>query len=184
MFPSLAAFNMSHVSLLAHFPLSHQASVTCLHFTCLSCPVFTLSVISHSLSAGQLLPAASFWHLYSAPTSLIFRPAPLSFSHATAQAWEEPAVNTIRFILSLSFKSLPKTFVLWNQEESSEWLHTWCTATVACHDSQAFFMSFQHCRLKEALSISSLWDLLFYVCATAMWTTLAKVVACPGYVVV
>lgn len=76
-FPLVAAFSMSHMSLLAPFPLSHQTSVTCLHFTGLSSLVFTRSVICPSLSTGWLLLAASFWHPHSAPTSWIFKQAPL-----------------------------------------------------------------------------------------------------------
>lgn len=94
-FPSLAAFNMTHVSSLAPFPLSHQTGVTCLHSACCSCHLYTLSVISHSLLISWLLPAAGFWHLHSAPTSYIFRQTSLSFSHATPQAWEESAVSML-----------------------------------------------------------------------------------------
>ena len=85
--------------------LSHQTSVTCLHRPFLSCMHFICHL---SFSIDWLTPACSQLPTPTFSTHFLNFQTPLSFSHATAQAWEEPAVNTLKAISSLlCFKPQP-----------------------------------------------------------------------------
>lgn len=130
------------------FPLSHQTSVTCLHFKGLSCLVFTLSSLLCWLDYSCLQPTSDT-HVQHPLVKFSDKHLSLS-SHATGQVWEVPAVNSLKAISAFQISVC----------DANKSLHSWCTASIACHDSQACFLT---SLLKKILSVlfSSLWDLLF-----------------------
>lgn len=95
--------HVTHI-FVGSFLLWHQTRVTCLHFTGLSCLVFTLSSLHCWLADSCLQPTSD---TYVQHPLVKFSDKHLSLSsHATGQVWEAPAVNSLKAISSLlCFKS-------------------------------------------------------------------------------
>lgn len=158
-FPSAAAFSMSHIFAGSFSSItSDQCYLSSLHNPFMSCiqPVCHLCfTINWSTPACSQLPTPTFsTHFlnFQTNTSLFLPCYSSSLGGARCKHFQSYFITS-----NLS---------LWCQQESSQWLDSWGTATIACHDSQACFpTSFsQRCHLKKTVCIGFISLRLFVSC--------------------
>lgn len=169
-FPSVAAFSMSHTSLLAPFfcgirPGLLVSTSPAFHVLYSPCHLSTVDWLTPACS--QLLTPMFSTHLLNFQTSISLFSC--YWSSLGGACCKQSQSYFITSVLQISVCDANRS------------LHSWCTASIACHDSQACFLTSFLKKIPSVL-FSSVWDLLFYVCTTTVWATMAKVVAYRGRV--